>query len=42
MAHLRDFERDDAFIREMRLCWEKEVRLIVTSRTNAEGRFTPG
>lgn len=39
MAHLRDFTRDDAFIREMRPRWEKEVRLIVNSRTNAEGLF---
>lgn len=39
MAHLRDFTRDDAFIREMRPRWEKEVRLIINSRTNAEGLF---
>lgn len=39
MAHVRDFTRDDAFIREMRPRWEKEVRLIVNSRTNAEGLF---
>ncbi|MEQ2007056.1 MAG: hypothetical protein ABMA26_09670 [Limisphaerales bacterium] len=39
MSHLCDFTRDDAFIREMRPRWEKEVRLIVNSRTNAEGLF---
>ncbi|MBI5802759.1 MAG: hypothetical protein HZA92_18810 [Verrucomicrobia bacterium] len=39
MAQLRDFTRDDAFIRSMRPRWEKEIRLIVTSRTNAEGLF---
>jgi hypothetical protein len=39
MAHLREFTRDDAFIREMRPRWEKEVRLILNSRTNAEGLF---
>jgi len=39
MAHVREFTRDDAFIREMRPRWEKEVRLIVNSRTNAEGLF---
>lgn len=39
MAHLRDYTRDDAFIRELRPRWEKEVRLIVNSRTNAEGLF---
>lgn len=39
MTHLRDFTRDDALIREMRPRWEKEVRLIVNSRTNAEGFF---
>lgn len=39
MAHLRDYTRDDAFIRDMRPRWEKEVRLIINSRTNAEGLF---
>ncbi|MBM3875558.1 MAG: hypothetical protein FJ386_02425 [Verrucomicrobia bacterium] len=39
MAHVRSYTRDDAFIREMRPRWEKEVRLIVNSRTNAEGLF---
>ena len=39
MAHLREFTRDDAFIRELRPRWEKEVNLIVNSRTNAEGLF---
>jgi len=39
MAHLREFTRDDAFIREMRPRWEKEVHLILNSRTNAEGLF---
>ncbi len=39
MTHLRDFTRDDAFIREMRPRWEKEVRLVVNSRTNTEGLF---
>ena len=39
MTHLRNFTRDDAFIRELRPRWEKEVRLIVNSRTNAEGLF---
>lgn len=39
MAHLRDYTRDDAFIREMRPRWEKEISLIVNSRTNAEGLF---
>ncbi len=39
MTHVRDYTRDDAFIREMRPRWEKEVRLIVNSRTNTEGLF---
>ena len=39
MAHLRDYTRDDAFLRDMRPRWEKEIRLITQSRTNAEGLF---
>lgn len=39
MAHLRDFTRDDVFIREMRPRWEKEVSLVVNNRTNSEGLF---
>lgn len=39
LAHLREFTRDDAFIHATRPRWEKEVRLISHSRTNAEGLF---
>ncbi|NBR85502.1 MAG: hypothetical protein EBS84_06745 [Proteobacteria bacterium] len=39
LTHLRDFTHDDAFIRELRPKWEKEIALIVNSRTNAEGLF---
>lgn len=39
LAHYYWLTRDAAFLRETRPKWEKEVRLIVSSRTNEHGLF---